>query len=328
MSRKPTLFSFVVSVLLGAGSAYAQKLPHFNHYYYLGSFYNPALVADNSRGSAVIIGRAQWVGYQTTFDYRAGAPLTQQANLSVPMGRWPVALGFVFTNDQLGPLFSRIGQFSTAYRLTLSQQSTLSFGVAGYYIVRGVNFQEYRFVDQSDPLNSNNWESDQNLDFAAGVGYRVGSFSAALALRNLAGVTYDYGFSDYIDQGSTLSTSVLQFGHFFVLSGTSAAPTLSLAPSLMLQSDWQRHYFVDLGGVVEVQRRFRAGFNIRHLEGAAVILGFSFLKDRSFSVSYSSDFIVNNPSAKAVTSQEVLLNYQFSVQREERIPIKNPRFDH
>lgn len=321
-------FGLLVVVFLTAHRAYAQKLPHFNHYYYLSSFYNPALIANNKLGEFSVIGRTQWVGYQPTFDSNSGAPITQQANLTLPLGKWPVAVGLAFTNDQVGPLFSRIAQFSSAYRLALSQASTLSFGVTTYYIMRGVDYQLYRFSDDADPLNTNNWENDANVDFAAGVGYAFNSFFIAFAMRNLADVNYDYGFGTYVDESRTLSTSVFQTGYVFILSGTSTTPNLSIAPNLLLQSDLQNHYFVDFGGIVEVQRRLRMGLNMRHLEAAGVVLGFNFLKSRSLRLGYASDFTLNNPGAKAFTSHEVMLNYQFSVRRLERIPIQNPRFDY
>ena len=272
-----------------------------------------------------MIGRAQWVGYQSTFEgSSSGAPSTQQVNVNLPVGKMPARCGFGLHERRLGPLFSYIAQASVAYRLSLARGSSISFGATTYYIARGIDYQKYRFAEAGDPLDSENWENDQNFDFAAGFRLQRGAFFASFAMRNLANVQYEYGYGEYLNDSRTLSTSVVQAGYGIVLSGAQDAPELEIIPNLMLQSDLKKHYFLTWWHRGDPAAD-SGGDQHEHLEAASLFWALTF-SGTGRCVWVILLILLSTTRGRRQPPRTRSCSTIGSVQKEDRIPIRNPRF--
>jgi hypothetical protein len=71
-----------------------------------------------------------------------------------------------------------------------------------------------------------------------------------------------------------------------------------------------------------------AGLSFRQSEAANVLLGYSFLKDKSLRLGYAIDVVVKDQEAKENFSHEVLLSYQLPAITTGKKVVRTPRYRH
>jgi hypothetical protein len=71
------------------------------------------------------------------------------------------------------------------------------------------------------------------------------------------------------------------------------------------------------------------GLSFRTSEAAVLLLGYSFLKDKSLKLGYALDYVIKDQNAKAATSHELMISYELPVNPGSgKKVIRTPRYRH
>ncbi|MFZ6000908.1 MAG: type IX secretion system membrane protein PorP/SprF [Bacteroidota bacterium] len=315
--RKSLILSFV---LLAAVQVKAQQDPQFTQYMFNTLYYNPAYAGVEGVTKLTALHRSQWLGYAPTFG-DGGAPTTQIVSLSAPIFKLNSGFGAYITNDKQGPINSLETQVSYAYHLGI-KESKLSFGLRIGAYSQTINYDIYRFTDPNDPLlaGKSGKESQIRPDIAAGVFFRKEKYYAGIGTSHLTKSQFDFG---------TSARNALQ-NHVYITGGYyyDVSFDLRFQFSTLIKSDFNKTTF-DLGGLAYLKDTMWGGLSFRQSEAAILLLGYSFLKDKSLRVGYALDYVVKDQQAKQPTSHEFLLTYELPVNPGTgKKVVRTPRYRH
>src|SRR6201996_387633 len=176
----------VYILLIGVASlmlrANAQQTIQFSQYMFNGLAVNPAYAGYKEDWTINLSGRQQWTGVD-------GSPKTATISVDgVTSGENKnMGLGFLVTNDRLGPENNSAAYVNYSYRLRLDDDDTkrLCFGVAAgviQYTINGSLFNASDITDSAIPIGT---QSNITPDFRAGIYYYSPAFYLGASMLNL-----------------------------------------------------------------------------------------------------------------------------------------------
>jgi hypothetical protein len=95
----------------------------------------------------------------------------------------------------------------------------------------------------------------------------------------------------------------------------------------LVKTDFTKTSF-DLGGIAYLKDTMWGGLSFRQSEAAILLLGYSFLKDKSLKLGYALDYIIKDQEAKQPTSHEFMLTYELPVTPIGKKVVRTPRYRH
>lgn len=300
-------------------SAFAQQDPQFTQYMFNNLYLTPAYAGVDGVTQVTAFHRSQWMGYESSFS-DGGAPTTQMINFTTPIFKLRSGFGFYATSDKLGPQTNNEIQAMYAYHLGI-KDSKLSVAVkAGVYSM-AVNGRYYRFIDKGDPLIVQGKESQIRPDLGIGVFYRAEKYYAGLAVNHLLRSEFDFGTDK--SRNALENHMNITAGYFYEVNFD-----LKLSPSVLIKTDLKEYSF-DLGIIATLKDKMWGGLSFRQSEAANVLLGYSFLKDKSLKLGYAIDVVVKDREAKENFSHEMMLSYQLPVNPGTgKKVVRTPRYRH
>ncbi len=298
---KNKLILLVIFLFAARHFALAQQDAHFSHYMFNQALYNPAWLTQEQSGYISALHRTQWAGYATSFDGSGGAPTTQQFNFGMPIPGLRTAFGATAIYDQVGPLTNAHVQFLGAYSKNINK-GRLSIGIRPAVVMQSIDFNQYRFVDPTDPLNKSGRESQIRPDIGAGIMYSNLNFYVGLAMNHIISPSFDFGVSNI--ENRLARTASLMAGYTF-----NPTYNLQIAPSVLVRSTFRTITF-DAGATATYRNKLWGGVSFRQSEAVILLMGYNFLKDGILKMGYSFDLVVENREAKQATSHEVFLRYK------------------
>lgn len=313
--------SLLLSVLLAVSTlAWSQQDPQFTQYMFNTLYYNPGYAGVEGVTKLTALHRSQWLGYAPTFG-DGGAPTTQIISLSAPIFKLNSGFGAYITNDKQGPINSLETQASYAYHLGI-KESKLSLGVRIGAYTQTINYDIYRFTDPDDPLlqGKTGKESQVRPDVAVGAFFRKEKYYAGIGASHLTKSQFDFGTSA---RNALQNHIYITGGYFYELS-----VDLKFQFTTLVKSDLNKTTF-DLGGLAYLKDTMWGGLSFRQSEAAILLLGYSFLKDKSLKLGYALDYVIKDQKAKQPTSHEFMLSYELPV-----VPgtgkkvVRTPRYRH
>lgn len=310
-------------VMIAGFKSVAQQDPHFSQYMFNKSYWSPALTASDGKGSVSIISRAQWLGYEPTFEQDGGAPSTQFLNFSTPISvkEIPFGLGVNLVYDKLGVLNNLHAQISLAYSKQLNR-GTLSFGIRPEIVNQTLDFSKLRFVDPTDPKNIQRKESQVVADLALGVSFSNNEFTLAAGVNHLLRPSMDYGLDASGNATNKRSMTYSLYGEY----NYRITYNIDLTPSLLVTSDLNV-YSIDLSVIATYNEKLWGGLSYRNQEAMTLILGYSFLENKQLRAGYAFDYVIQEQSAKQPTSHEIFIRYDLpSFSTGAKKIIRTPRF--
>ncbi len=305
-------------LLFLAGRGYAQQDPQFTQYMFNTLYYNPAYAGVDGVTKLTAIHRSQWLGYSPTVG-AGGAPTTQLITFSTPIFKLNSGFGAYISNDHLGPQNNLEAQLSYAYHLAV-KEGKLSFGVRLGTYSQVINYDYYRPVDSGDPLlNKSGRVPQTRVDMAAGAFYRKEKFYAGVSFNHLTKAQFDFE----VGGRSALAT------HMYVTGGYFYEVNFDLKFQFMglVKTDFTKTSF-DVGGIAYLKDTMWGGLSFRQSEAAILLLGYSFLKDKSLKLGYGLDYIIKDQQAKQPTSHEFMLTYELPVTPVGKKVVRTPRYRH
>jgi type IX secretion system PorP/SprF family membrane protein len=313
--RKPLLTGIL---LLSVLVSQAQQDPQFTQYMFNTLYYNPAFSGVEGVTKFTAIHRSQWLGYAPTVG-SGGAPTTQIISGTSPIFKINSGFGGYIMNDQLGPQNNLEAQLSFAYHLAVAG-GKLSMGLRGGIYSQTLDFDKYIASDPDDPLLGQSGKHSQVVpDLAAGAFYRKEKYYAGLSFTHLIKSEFDFD----VGQRSTLQSHMYFTGGYFY----DVSFDLRFQFMTLVKTDFTKTTF-DVGGIAYLKDTMWGGLSFRQSEAAILLLGYSFMKDKSLKLGYALDYVIKDQAAKEPTSHEFLLTYELPVTLVGKKVIRTPRYRH
>jgi type IX secretion system PorP/SprF family membrane protein len=313
--RKPLLTGIL---LLSALVSQAQQDPQFTQYMFNTLYYNPAFSGVEGVTKFTAIHRSQWLGYAPTVG-SGGAPTTQIITGTTPLFKINSGVGGYIMNDRLGPQNNLEAQLSFAYHLAVAG-GKLSVGLRSGIYAQTIDFDKYIYTDQNDPLLSPKGKHSQVVpDLSAGAFYRKEKYYAGLSFSHLIKSEFDYT----IDTRSTLKSHMYFTGGYFY----DVSFDLRFQFMTLIKTDFTKTTF-DVGGIAYLKDTMWGGLSFRQSEAAILLLGYSFMKDKSLKLGYALDYVIKDQAAKEPTSHEFMLTYELPVTLVGKKVVRTPRYRH
>ncbi len=298
-----------------------QNNPLFSHYALNPIYAHPAIGSFESVSFTSTMVRAQWAGYNSSFDGPGGAPNTQFVNALIISKSFINSFGVNVINDNLGPTnnLEATLPISKSFNIGFSK---ISLGVAPGVVSRTLDFSKLRFNDPGDPLYIESRETGVGFNLAAGLAFETrNNVMAAFSVSNILepGFNYDFDESEFSNDLKRTYTG------FFKIT-RSISRDLLISPNLQLSSDLNTFTF-DVGAFLNYRQRAWAGTAYRWEEAITLNFGYSFLKDNSLKAGYAFDIVINEQDAKQFSSQEFFIRYDLpNIVFGGKKQIKTPRF--
>ncbi|MEP0367232.1 MAG: type IX secretion system membrane protein PorP/SprF [Cyclobacteriaceae bacterium] len=276
-------------------TASAQQQAQFTQYMFNGLALNPAYAGSHESISATALSRIQWVGIE-------GAPNTNTLSIHSPVPNKNIAVGAIFSRDEIGVSTDNSLFFSYAYRIKFSRSTILSMGLQGGFRQSSINYGELGINDPN--LASTTGEISPNF----GVGlylytntYYVGVSSPRL-FRNTLNVSDNNDLNEF---------STKEIPHYFITSGMvfELNPVVKIKPSILLKSVGGAPLEMDINANVILDDKVWLGLSYRSFDS------FSFLFDLQASpqlrFGYAYDYTLTDLKAVTSGSHELMVNYRF-----------------
>ncbi len=288
--------------------------------------WNPAYAGMDNSLVATGVWRKQWNGLD-------GGPVTQHANVHLPVYAIRSGLGLLVENESPGAHRQTSGLLAWNYQMPVGRDGVLSAGLSGGFsqiVLDGtlIRTPEGTYPDQqigshNDPQLTYNKESAGAPVFGAGVFFVKGKMEAGLAAQQLGKSRWKFSQNLTLNSRQTISASA---GRTFGIS-----ENLTLKPVFLVKTDFAETQ-MELTLVARLREKILGGVAFRGFSGksrdAFTLFGGTKLNERT-TVAYSYDITVSKLSTVSRGSHELLLQYNLGKELGKgRLPsvIFNPRF--
>jgi len=309
---------FACSVVLGfVLPSKGQQDPQFTQYMFNTIYYNPGFSGVEGVTKISALHRSQWLGYSSSFS-DGGAPTTQLITFTTPIYKLNSGFGGYISHDNLGPYNNLEAQASYAYHLAI-KNSKLSLGFRTGIYSQTINANYLRAVDHEAFLDGGS-QSQIKPDMAVGVFWRKEKFYVGASFDHLTHATFDFGKSI---RNPLQTHAYLNAGYMYEVNFD-----LKFHFSTLVQSDFTKTT-VNIGGLAYLKDIMWGGLSYRQGESASLLLGYTFLKDKSLKMGYSLDYIIKDQAAKQPTSHEFMLIYELPANSGAgKKIVRTPRYRH
>ncbi|MCG8473956.1 MAG: type IX secretion system membrane protein PorP/SprF [Cytophagales bacterium] len=316
MKRLFVIFLIFFVLLFFEKPAIAQQDVKFSHYMFSTMSYNPGYTGVEGFTKLTLMYRSNWSGYRSDYDGRVHQG-GSYFSLNAPLLRANSGAGFYVLNDQVGFLNTLELQGSYAYHLKVKDYK-VSFGLQLGIVTKSFDKSKYKVIHPGEPLLKSG-ESQTRPDMSAGLYLQGEKLFAGLSYRHLLDTEFDWGLNGFdsklVPQYFLIGGYHITFMYDFVLT-----------PSFYFTTDLD-HYTFNVSALLEYKQQMWGGVAYRDSEGVSLLVGYSFLKDKSLKFGYSLDYVFFGQNAKAPTSHELMLSYKLPMgtAKNKKI-IRTPRF--
>jgi type IX secretion system PorP/SprF family membrane protein len=298
--------------LLAACRTFAQQDAQFSQYMFNGMALNPAYAGNKGPVSINTAYRYQWAGIE-------GAPRTMAVSCDAPLLEKKLGLGLSVINDKLGAqgLFSVFTSY--AYRMPVSYNSTLAFGLGlglSQYTLEGSRISYY---EQDDNSALPDLSSDLVPDAKFGLYYSQDNFYTGLSVSNI--------FANRVSNMNLGQEIVFttQARHYYLTAGYIApvSSVLSIYPSILVREDMKGPTNIDMNSFLmynnlvwfgasyrtslSLLKKENLGSNLKRSNVVAFIFGINL--NEKLRVGYSYDLTTSELRHYNSGSHEISLSY-------------------
>jgi len=315
MMNKHFLLSVTFSLI--AFFSYSQQDVYFSSYSFNPVLINTSLASLEEKNYVTAIYRNQWTGYKQSPNNLGGsAPISKLLTVALNNKYKKLSFGINIIDDELGPKSSfNISPF-IAFKKKINS-SILSIGISPSIGSQTLNFDQFVFVDKTDPFNKQGKLTEWQPDLDLGFSYSDNKLLLSLSLQHLLSPSFDF------DVESLINKSDITY-NFLAKYIIDVDRDLVIEPHILFRSDLTSYTF-DISSLASYKENIKIGVSYRYNEAAVLFLGYSLLKDNRLHVGYAFDYVISNVKAKNFTSNEILLRYDLPAPQIKK-PIRTPRF--
>jgi type IX secretion system PorP/SprF family membrane protein len=295
MRRGYVLFLFVLIVAELA----AQQRPVQSLYMFDPLLINPAYAGAQVQLSATAIYRNQWVNLD-------GAPRTLTATVHSSFLKGArMGLGLIASNDQIG-IRHDVGLYGVySYKIKLSEEATLTFGLQGGFNNLQSDYTKLNIKAATDP-NLQGVIGRFNPNVGAGIMLKTKSFNAGFSVPQLMESTTFSG-----EGGLPFGTRQQRYYYLFANYNRPVAKNLKWIPSTLIRLQEQAPLSFDVNSTFVLYNTVGLGASYRLIEGFVGL--FELQLNENFHVGYAYDFTVSDLNQYSNGTHEIMVNYRIKV---------------
>lgn len=310
-----TFYKFIIplALLLLGTTTQAQNQLHLSQYMLYQPMLNPASVASYNNLNGALLYRKQWVGF-------TGAPTVQGISFNAPLKGKKHFVGFTLFNDKIS-VNKRLDFVATyAYRLPLSDRSSLSFGLSAGIGTLQSNLSDVELVNPNDPVFAGNTQTFVAPQFKFGIYYFTKKFYAGFALPRLLDnkLIYEGDFKNKSSFNFKTMHYHLHVGRMFKLSDK-----FDLNASLLMKQVSGSPMQLDINAQAVYNNLIGLGVSYRTAQIMVAMLNVRITKH--FKLGYAYDIDMSPLKNVSSNSHEIMLIFHLF---QEKAPVKidAPRF--
>ena len=293
-------------VLIGLES-YSQQEPLYTQYYNNFNLINPAYSGSHGHFTATANIRTQWAGQQ-------GSPETQTFSIHGAMGK-NVGLGLSVVHDNVFIWNNTDIYADFSYSLTLTESSTIAFGLKAGGSFLDVNLQDLGISD--DPsLNENINKFNPNL--GVGMFYYTDKLYASISTVNILETSY-YDKDNSTSKASDRMVFYISGGYIFEMG-----ETIKFRPSFLTRMVAGSPLSTDISASLLWNNRLELA--ISHRIDASISGIFQVRINNKVKVGYSYDKLTNNLGDYNNGSHEISLVFDLGLTSKHATKKKFPFF--
>jgi type IX secretion system PorP/SprF family membrane protein len=169
-------------------SVQAQTIQDFYLYSYDHALFNPAAAGSEEKHIFGVNGR---ISLQN-FDYKKTSPLSAIVSYNGNINPIKSGVGILAVVDYIGAQKISKVALSYNYRFKINNSSSFRLGIRPTITKATIDFDAYRFADESDPLNKVGKKSEREVDLDVGGWLKIGQFYSGVSVNNLLNHSFDF----------------------------------------------------------------------------------------------------------------------------------------
>ncbi|WP_075343192.1 PorP/SprF family type IX secretion system membrane protein [Tenacibaculum agarivorans] len=178
MIRKKKRYLLMVLVTI-TNFCSAQQDAQYTQYMYNTMSVNPAYAGNKGGLNIVALYRNQWQGLE-------GAPTTQTLALDTRLGSLRrLGVGVSLINEKIGPTSETYFNIDVSYRISVSEEGELSFGLKGVAHLLNVDFEKLNLFDIDDTSFNASINNKFSPNVGIGIYYNTSKFYVGFSIPNL-----------------------------------------------------------------------------------------------------------------------------------------------
>ncbi len=296
MKKKSLFLTFLVSASI---QVFAQQDALFSQYMFNMMLVNPAYTGSRDVISLNAMYRNQWVKVP-------GAPETMTFSADAPLKNEKMGIGLTVFNDKIG-IVNNTGFYGNyAYRIRLSNNSTLSMGVSAGMTNYRADLAGVRLNDEAGSAPDAAFSSNVNKilpNVGLGLFYSSDKFYAGLSLPHVLNnkVVADGGLT------------ARQYRHTFLMAGYvfDLNHNLKLKPSALVKQVSGAPIQMDLNANLWLYDKFGIGLSYRSLDAPVFMVEAQITDQLRFGYAFDYSLAIKPANGYNRSSHEFMLRYEF-----------------
>jgi type IX secretion system PorP/SprF family membrane protein len=176
---KKTILLLAVMYIGGLNCLYSQENPLITQQWYSRINHNPASVGNNDAWDIFMVHRNQWTGFKN-------APRTTMLNVHTSIDEFSSGIGMSLAYDSEAPARSTmIGKVLYSYRIHITEQSQLSFGLGVDVLNRSLDPNKLTPENPIDPELGTEKEARTTLGIDFGIEFTMERLALGVSVTNL-----------------------------------------------------------------------------------------------------------------------------------------------
>jgi type IX secretion system PorP/SprF family membrane protein len=289
----------------------AQQEPLYTQYMFNTMAVNPAYTGTRNALNMNFLSRVQWVGIE-------GAPRTYTFSMHTPIDNYKMGIGFSMVSDNIGPVNNSYFNVNYAYRIKLTEKSTLSMGLKGGIYNYYAGLQD---VFLGNNTNDEAFSGNLEQKFQPNAGFGLYLFSQKYYAGFSVPKLIEDKMSDFETNGSVLNQLKR---HYFLMGGYvfDAGADWKIKPAFIQKFVEGAPPSTDLTAQFIFKNTFWIGTTYRVGDAVAFLSGVQV--NRQIFVGYSYDYTTSALSSFNQGSHEIVISYDFEGLMGNKI--KSPRY--
>lgn len=307
--RIKTFLVLVFAVFVVAINAQQVQFPVFS--IYNGSLFNPAAFGREPVPEFFVTGRKMFVGFN-------GAPNFGLFSASAPLKKIPSVAGLTISSESKGIFGTTQVNGNYSYRLTISKECLVAFGVSVGYIRKSLSPGNAIVEMNNDPIVTSGNINTSGYFVNAGLSVSFPQFTAGFAIPNTTENELKFNYT------SGKRSFYANARHFFASATycTSSRPDETISLYFDLSSRFVKNAPFQFDGGVRVSYKEKVALGVYYRSGYAIGTMLRAELTNRIYAGYAYDYGLWSKKAFAGTSHEVLVGYRFkSKTKKSRAPV-------
>jgi len=294
------IFTVLVYMLLTASVTCAQVDPLYSQYLNNPFLINPAYAGMNKYLNVMAGFRKQWTGFE-------GSPATISLTGHTSLFDNKMGIGFIISQDKIGENKNTLAQAAYAYKINLSQQTMLSFGLqAGMMNYRSDNSQLNPY-DPTDPLFSG-VQSTTKPTFGAGVVVKSDQFFLGIAVPRMLKATTDFESTSGTGEVDLYTQHFYGFASYMFI----VSEKLRFKPGVLVRAVGGAPLSADINAQLNIEDRYAIGLFTRNFNTYGLLTQIKFGKYR---FGYTFELPTNKSVGTNFTTHDLTLGINLGLFR-------------